>query len=84
MAVRYLHDTLGLDQDRLVYAGDSGNDRAAMLSGFNVIVVANALDTLKATIREQAETLGLDHRIYFAKTPYAHGVLEGCRRFGIL
>jgi HAD superfamily hydrolase (TIGR01484 family) len=84
VAVRYLHDKLGVDEDRLVYAGDSGNDRAAMLTGFNVVVVANASSTLKESIWEEAVNLGIDSRIYFALAPYAHGVLEGCQHFGIV
>ncbi len=84
VAIRYLHDRFVMDEDRLVYAGDSGNDRAAMLSGFNVIVVNNAPASLKEEIRTEAAQLGLGARIYFAVAPFAQGVLEGARHFGIL
>ncbi len=83
-AVRYLHDASGLADDHLVYAGDSGNDRAAMLSGFNVVVVGNATERFKESIELQAEGLGLAARVYVADGLYARGVLEGCRHFGIL
>jgi HAD superfamily hydrolase (TIGR01484 family) len=83
VAVRYLHDQLGLDEDRTVYAGDSGNDRAAMLGGFDVIVVGNATPALKDSIRTEAEDRGLTTHLYFARAEYARGVLEGCRYFGI-
>ena len=82
--MRYLHDKLELDEERLVYAGDSGNDRAAMLTGFNVVVVANASSVLKESLWEEAVNLGIDSRIYFARTAYALGVLEGCQHFGIV
>lgn len=83
-AVRYLHDRSGIPEERLVYAGDSGNDRAAMLSGFNVVVVGNAPDAFKEAIRSEAEGLGIGSRVYVADTSYARGVLEGCRHFGVL
>lgn len=84
VALRYLHDRSGVPEESLVYAGDSGNDLAAMLSGFNVVVVGNAADALKETVREQAEARGLTERVHFAEAWFAAGVLEGCRRFGIL
>ena len=84
VAVRYLHDRSGVAEHALVYAGDSGNDLAAMLSGYNVIVVGNAADALKETIRRQAEARSIAERVHFAEARYAAGVLEGCRRFGIL
>ncbi|HUF76972.1 MAG TPA: HAD-IIB family hydrolase [Longimicrobiales bacterium] len=84
VAVRYLHDRSGVPEHALVYAGDSGNDLAAMLSGFNVVVVGNATAALKETIRREAEARGIAERVHFAEAWYAAGVLEGCRRFGIL
>jgi HAD superfamily hydrolase (TIGR01484 family) len=83
-ALRYLHDATGIESNRVVYAGDSGNDLAAMLAGFKVIVVGNAEESLKEEIRDRSSAEGLEDRIYFSKRPYAGGVLEGCRYFGIL
>jgi HAD superfamily hydrolase (TIGR01484 family) len=83
-AVRYLHDHTGVDEEHLVYAGDSGNDRAAMLTGFRVIVVGNADEALKKDLGIEAVAQGIAERIYFAEHPYARGVLEGLRHFGLL
>ena len=83
-AVRYLHDHAGIDEDQLVYAGDSGNDRAAMLAGYRVIVVGNADAALKADLADQSAARGITDRIYFAEHPYARGVLEGLHHFGFL
>ncbi len=83
-AVRYLHDASGVDEDHLVYAGDSGNDRAAMLTGYRVIVVGNADEALKKDLGIEAVAQGIAERIYFAEHPYARGVLEGLRHFGAL
>jgi HAD superfamily hydrolase (TIGR01484 family) len=83
-AVRYLHDHVGIGEDQLVYAGDSGNDRAAMLAGFRVIVVGNADATLKEDLFAASAVRGLTDKIYFAEHPYAWGVLEGLRHFGFV
>jgi hydroxymethylpyrimidine pyrophosphatase-like HAD family hydrolase len=83
-AVRYLHERSGVDEQHLVYAGDSGNDRAAMLAGYPAIVVGNADEALKQDLAAESAARGLTDRIYFAGQPYARGVLEGLRHFGIL
>ncbi len=83
-AIRYLHDHTGVHSDDLVYAGDSGNDLAAMLTGFKVVVVANATPGLTEQLRGRGADLGIMDRLFFAGAPFAAGVLEGCRHFGIL
>jgi len=83
-AVRHILRDTGLDPDRLVYAGDSGNDAAAMLAGFKGIVVGNAPEALKRDLRRDAARRGISDRLYFAQAPYAGGVLEGCHHFGLL
>lgn len=76
-AVQYLQERTGIEQGELIYAGDSGNDRAAMLSGYKAIVVGNADASLKRDLAAQAAP----NRIYFARHPYAAGVQEGLRHF---
>jgi len=82
-AIRYLHDHTGVHPDQLIYAGDSGNDLAAMLTGFKVIVVGNATPGLKEELMERGGELGILGRLYFAEAFYAAGVMEGCRHFGV-
>mgnify|MGYP001828647120 FL=1 len=82
-AVRYLQKRTGVAEDGWVYAGDSGNDRAAMLAGYKAIVVGNADDALKRDLAELAATEGLATRLYFALRPYAAGVHEGLVHFGL-
>lgn len=82
-AVRFLHDRTGVSEERLIYAGDSGNDRAAMLSGYRVVVVGNAPTALKDTLRADAARKGMGGSLYFAREPYAAGVLEGLRHWGL-
>lgn len=82
-AVRWLHDHAGVREERLVYAGDSGNDRDAMLAGYHVVVVANAPEALEREIRRDATGEQLE-RIYFARARYVAGVMEGLRHWSVL
>jgi alpha-amylase len=82
-AVERVAGLLGLGSDQVVFAGDSGNDEAALLAGFRSVVVGNAPAPLVERLREEAERRGRLERIYFAREHYAAGVLEGCRHFGI-
>lgn len=78
-AIRFLVERWGLSPDRVVVAGDTGND-AAMFELFpRGVVVANARPELIAV----AESLG-DGRAYRARQPCAAGVEEGLEYFGVL
>jgi sucrose-6F-phosphate phosphohydrolase len=83
-AVEYLHDHTGVPADSLVYAGDSGNDLAAMLTGFKVVVVGNATPGLKEELTTRSRELGIFPQLYFAQGFYVAGVMEGCKHFGLL
>ena len=73
MAIRFLCFKWDLPPERLLVAGDSGND-ADMLSGDTLgVVVGNhtpELDTLRGY-----------HRVYFAEAGHARGVLEGIEHY---
>ncbi len=47
-AVRFLQRELGVDPDRVVVAGDAGNDREMFQTGYRGIVPANAHDELRS------------------------------------
>ncbi|MGF1504950.1 MAG: HAD-IIB family hydrolase [Anaerolineae bacterium] len=66
--VAYLHDWLGIPAERVIVAGDSGNDVDMFIAPYRGIVVGNASDALK-------QMTG-DH-IYHARAHQAEGVLEG-------
>ncbi len=80
-ALSYLWKRLELDMERIVYAGDSGNDLLAFVSGFNAIVVNNTAAAVKKEVRCQARDKGIEHRIFFADQKYVKGVIEGCYHF---
>jgi len=82
-ALAYLWHRLGLDQERVVYAGDSGNDLLAFVSGFNAIIVANTAAAVKEEVRNQARAKGIESRTFFASARYVQGVMEGCCHFNI-
>ena len=83
-ALVYLRKKLGLEKDRVVYGGDSGNDLQAFVSGFNAIVVNNTPEAVKKEVRRQAREKGIEERIYFASAMYVQGVMEGCLHFNLL
>ena len=67
-ACRFVAETLGFDDDRVVVCGDSGNDRAMLTAGFQAVIVANHRPELTNLTGE---------RIYRAKASHADGVIEG-------
>ncbi len=70
--------------DAIIYAGDSGNDLAALAAGFRAIVVANASSGLagKVAVLQQERGIPADH-LYQAQSEASSGVLEGCRHYGL-
>jgi HAD superfamily hydrolase (TIGR01484 family) len=83
-ALEHLRLERALASGEIVYAGDSGNDFDAFLSGHPAIVVASAPEDLKREVRVEAESARIFDKLYFARSPFAAGVLEGCRHFGAL
>ena len=70
--------------DEVVYAGDSGNDLAALICGFRAIVVANDSEGLADRVAASLEERSLLDRLYLARDQATSGVLEGCRHFGLI
>jgi sucrose-6F-phosphate phosphohydrolase len=83
-ALAYLQAKTRIRPDRIAFAGDSGHDLAALVGGFQGIVVGNAEASLKGEVRRQAARLGRLDRVYFAESDLVSGVLEGCRHFELL
>ncbi len=80
-ALKYLWQTLKLEFDNVVYAGDSGNDLLAFVSGFNAIIVNNTADAVKKEVRRQALEKLIVQRTYFSGAKYVQGVIEGCYHY---
>lgn len=82
-AVRHLARTLEIPEERVAFAGDSGNDIAALLGGWGAVLVGNAPESLKAEVRAAARRLGLAGRVHVARAPWGAGVLEGLGALGL-
>ncbi len=67
--------------DNVVFAGDSGNDLAAMTAGYRTIVVGNADAALIDTVKLQHQQLGFNDRLFISLEHATSGVLEGCRHW---
>lgn len=72
-SLRYIVRHYCQPQARILAAGDSGNDREMILSGFPAVIVGNARPEL-ASIEES-------QLIYKATGKYAAGILEGWHHF---
>jgi sucrose-phosphate synthase len=76
LAVRYLANKWAIAPDRLLVAGDSGNDEEMLTGNTLGVVVGNHSPEL-ARLRGRP-------RIYFAAAPYAWGILEGLEHYDFL
>lgn len=74
-AIDFLGQHLGVTPERVVVAGDSGNDIEMFTAPHRGIIVGNADDDLKSLQGEH---------IYHATGKHAHGILEGLRFWGVL
>jgi HAD superfamily hydrolase (TIGR01484 family) len=87
-AIRFLLRQGGLDEERTVFAGDSGNDLPVLVSGLRSVLVRNAIDTVREEAVRRAEAAGSRDRLYLARGGfrgmngcYAAGVVEGVAHF---
>lgn len=75
-AIRYLAFKLGVAPQRMLVAGDSGNDEEMLRGATCGVVVGNhspELDSLRGA-----------ERVYFARREYAAGIVEGIEHFAFL
>jgi sucrose-6F-phosphate phosphohydrolase len=82
-ALLWLSTHANFHPDEVVYAGDSGNDYAALVSGFRAIIVANGSPGLVQKVVASLSERKLSDRLYVARGKASTGVLEGCQHFGL-
>ena len=76
-ALAWLCSFLGIDPGAVLVAGDRGSDRSMFeLPGVRGILGDNAQPELLGAV------VGRD--VYHSQRPFAHGLLDGLRRFGVL
>lgn len=73
-----------LKRDEIIFAGDSGNDFAALTRGFRAILVGNASFELAQSVKQHHEKAGTSERFFFATQHTSAGILEGCQHFGVI
>lgn len=83
-ALRWLATHADFSPDEVVYAGDSGNDEAALSCGFRAIIVANASTGLASRVRSTLAQRGLEDRLFCAPSRATSGVREGLRYFKLI
>lgn len=74
----------GWSRDEVIFAGDSGNDLAALTAGYAAIVVGNADDEVVQQARTAHRAAGWSDRLYCATRPATSGLLEGCQHWGLV
>jgi hydroxymethylpyrimidine pyrophosphatase-like HAD family hydrolase len=67
--------------ESIIYAGDSGNDYAALTAGYQSILVGNADRTLAKKVSDFHQSHGWNDRLFLATQAATSGVLEGFRHF---
>lgn len=80
-ALKWWAQAVGMEQEHVLYAGDSGNDSAAFAAGFRSIIVNNAASDVLDEAQRAHAAAGWSGRIFAASTPATSGVLEGLRHF---
>jgi alpha-amylase len=81
-ALEWWAGRIALSPDGIVFAGDSGNDLAALTAGHRAIVVANADHVVVQRAYNEHREAGWKNRLFLARGNATSGVLEGCRWFG--
>jgi HAD superfamily hydrolase (TIGR01484 family) len=69
------------DNESIVFAGDSGNDFAALTAGYRSILVGNALPTVVFEVRNAHKRSDWLGRLHVAAGHATSGVLEGLKHF---
>lgn len=80
-ALRWWVDHTGRTDEAIVFAGDSGNDLAALTAGYRSIVVSNADDSVAEQVADAHRVAGWTDRLFRAQRPATSGVLEGLEHF---
>ncbi len=84
MAIDWWCGNHDIDPAQVVFAGDSGNDYAALIAGHRAILVANADRTLAMRLQDDHAQQGWMGRLFLASKNATAGVLQGARWFGLL
>ena len=82
-AIEWWRQHAKLNRENVVFAGDSGNDTAALTAGYRSIVVGNAGESVVEEVKRINEERGHTEKLFVADAPATSGVLRGCEYFGL-
>lgn len=82
-ALEWWANEANFHDEQIIFAGDSGNDWAALTAGHRAILVGNADRQLAQRIDTAHRDADWRNRLYHATGHATSGVLEGCRWFGL-
>lgn len=80
-ALEWLGKYLKIQPGEIIFAGDSGNDFAALVHGFRAILVGNASEELREKVKTAHEQAEWNERLYCADSRSTAGVWEGVKWF---
>jgi HAD superfamily hydrolase (TIGR01484 family) len=87
-AIEFLMKERGFSKERVIYAGDSGNDLPVLASAINSVLVANAREDVRAEAVALAKEHHTEETLYLATGAalgmngnYSAGILEGVLHF---
>ncbi len=70
-----------LNAEQLVFAGDSGNDIAALTAGYRAVVVGNATADVKEEARASHHSAAWTGRLFISEHSATSGVVDGLQYF---
>lgn len=80
-AIHWWAESQGFAPEQIVFAGDSGNDYAALTAGYRAVLVGNAEPELAKRVRQHHAQTGTLNRFYHARGLATAGVWEGLAHF---
>jgi len=87
-AIQFIAEQNAYDIDKLVFAGDSGNDVSVLTSSFKSILVNNAQPSVKKWVEALSKTHNRSDRLFIARGDflglnghYCSGILEGLNHY---
>ncbi|MGX2040154.1 HAD-IIB family hydrolase [Methylocaldum sp. MU1018] len=80
-ALWYVAERCGVAGDRIFFAGDSGNDLDALLSGVRGALVGNTPEDVRTQAAERQKH-DKDARLFIAAAYYGDGIIEALSRYG--
>lgn len=78
LALCYVQERCLVEKEQTFVCGDSGKDLSMFIKGFKGIVVGNARPELKKELKLK------NREVYFSKSYYASGILEGLKKYGVV